>query len=113
EFQAANRAADDTPPPNPDRWHQTLSGRFFAGLLLAGGLSYGLLQLGAAFLSAAGEAPLGAPLSPAAGLGLFVGLQALAVLLAGVLTGAGQRQAPTLGATVGVVSGSTAIVALM
>jgi len=91
------------------RWHQTLSGRFLVGLTLALGLCFGLLQL-----SAAGVRALGPPgLTLEAGVALFLGMQALALVLSGVLTGAGQRQAVTLGVTVGIVSGALAIIAVL
>src|SRR5262245_411004 len=91
------------------RWHETLSGRFLVGLLLAVGLCFGFLQLATALVKAFNKDGLG----PEAALAVFLGVQALALFLSGLLTGAGQWQAGTLGVTVGIVSGALAIMALL
>jgi hypothetical protein len=109
-YQPAFQAVEDSPAPR-GRWHQTLSGRFFVGLLLALGLSYGLLQLGTGLLNGLRGPDQPLPFLP--GLLLFLGLQGAAALASGLLTGAGQRQGVTLGATVGIVAGALAIVAFM
>ncbi len=87
------------------KWHQSPEGRLVIGVMLALGLCYGFLQCGMAVLRGLGrEAPSGA-LSPLAGLVLFQGLQALALLPAGALAGAGQRRGALLGAATGLFSG--------
>ncbi len=92
-------------PRSVTKWHQSPEGRLVIGVVLALGLCYGFLQFGMAVLRGLGrEAPTGA-LSPLVGLILFQSLQALALLPAGVMAGAGQRRGAFLGAAVGLFSG--------
>jgi hypothetical protein len=87
------------------KWHQSPEGRLVIGVMIALGLCYGLLQFGMALLRGLGkEAPTGA-LSPLVGFVLFQSLQALALLPAGTLAGAGQRRGVFLGAAAGLFSG--------
>jgi hypothetical protein len=96
-------------PPLPSKWYQSPSGRMIAGALVAVGLSYGLLQLTVTVL----KIGLGKDsLPPEPGLGLFYGLQGLAALIAGFLTGVGRRQGARPGAMVGIASGIIVLGAL-
>jgi hypothetical protein len=91
--------------PRSDKWQQTPAGRILIGVLLAVGLSYGLLQLCTAGLRATQLDPAEGGFHPLAGLALLEGLQAVALLAGGTLAGVGQRRGIALGAVVGVVSG--------
>ncbi len=105
-FQAARsrggaaRAADSAGP-----WQQTPWGRIFFGVVLAQGLYYGLRQLCTAGLLAGGDDPSAGVWSTLLGLLLLQGIQALGLLVAGVFSGAGQRQGIVFGAVVGVWNG--------
>jgi hypothetical protein len=86
-------------------WQQTPWGRVVAGLLLAQGLYHVLQHMCTAGLLATKE---GAPINVWATLtGLIVlqGLQAVGVLSAGLLVGAGQRRGGVYGAVMGVWNG--------
>ena len=89
----------------PDKWQQTPGGRVILGVLLALGLCYGLLQMGMACLRAIGLDAAGGHLDPLVGLGLFQGLQVVALLVGGALAGAGQPRGSVLGGAAGVLSG--------
>jgi hypothetical protein len=97
------------PPPRPfdrpEKWQQTAGGRIVIGVILAAGLCYGLLQLCTAVLRALDIEGGSDAISPATGLVLFQGLQALALLGGGLLAGVGQRRGVAFGAIVGVISG--------
>jgi hypothetical protein len=86
-----------------EKWHQSSFGRIAVGLVLGMGLSYGLLLLTSVMLRNRGDV-----LAPSAGAGVFLGLQALALLAGGMLAGAGQRSGVGSGACVGVVCGVVA-----
>lgn len=92
-------------------WQQTPWGRIIIGLLLSQGLYYGFRNLCMAGLLVAGE---GAPRdvwTTLTGLILLQALQAVGVLIAGALAGAGQRQGFIYGSLVGVWNGALFIVA--
>ncbi len=80
-------------------------GRIIAGILLAQGLAYGLQLLCTAGLLATAEEAHESVWSTLYGLVLLQTLQALSLLVAGALAGAGQRRAFLVGAVVGVVHG--------
>jgi hypothetical protein len=94
-------------PPLENRWYQSPAGRMVAGLMVALGLSYGLLQLTVTVLKARPE-----PLQPEVGLGVFFGLQAAALLIAGFLIGVGRRHGAGPGAIIGIFSGVAMLLAL-
>jgi hypothetical protein len=89
----------------PETWQQTPWGRIIAGLLLSQGLYYGLQHLCTAGLLAVGEGSARTVWGTLTGLVLLQGLQALGVLIAGVMAGAGQRQGFLHGALVGIWNG--------
>lgn len=95
--------------PQQESRHAPAS-RVFAGLLLALGLSFGLLQLCVMALRLSAKNSESVALTPGLGLGLFYGMQALALVLAGVLISAGRKKGTAYGAIVGLVSGVTALV---
>ncbi|TMQ33576.1 MAG: hypothetical protein E6K70_12350 [Planctomycetota bacterium] len=99
------RRADKLALVGPDAtWQQTPWGRICVGLLLAQGVYYVLRHLFTAGLLAASSEATGvwATLS---GLVLVQVLQAVGVLLAGMLSGAGQRRGILLGTLVGIWNG--------
>ena len=85
-------------------WQHTPWGRFLVGLLVAQGLYYGLRQLWTAGLLAA-ERPSDSVWVALTELVIIQGLQAVGVVAAGILTGAGQRGGILYGAGVGVWNG--------
>ncbi len=93
----------DSRPALP--WQQTPGGRVLLGTLLALGLSYGLLQIGMAALNALGIDATSGTIDPLAGLIVFQGLQVLAMLAGGMLTGAGQERGSFLGGLAGLLTG--------
>jgi hypothetical protein len=86
-------------------WQQTPWGRIFVGVLLAQGLYYGLRQLCTAGLLAGGDDPAGDAWSTLYGLLALQGLQAVGLIVAGLLAGAGSRQGIVYGVVVGVWNG--------
>lgn len=82
-------------------WHQTPWGRLVIGLILSQGLYYGLRQLCTAIILVGNEEAAREFWHTRGGLILLQGLQALGVLAAGILAGAGQRQAFIYGALLG------------
>lgn len=98
--------------PTSGRWHQTPPGRVFAGLLLSLGLSYGLLQLGAAVIAVWAQ-ETGADRLPAIlGWGLLLGLQGLGVLAGGCMGAVGARQGKTYGSIIALFSSGIALYAV-
>lgn len=95
------------------KWQQTPWGRILFGLILAVGLNYGLLQLGSASLRAVSADEEILVLEPMRALLLFTGLQAAALLICGILVGAGKRQALNYGSIVGIMSGVVAAAAVV
>jgi hypothetical protein len=92
-------------------WQQTPWGRILIGLFLAQGLYYGFRNLCTAGHLVAGESSAHTVWSTLTGLILLQGLQAIGVLIAGGLAGAGQRQGFLYGGLVGVWNGLLFIVA--
>jgi hypothetical protein len=89
----------------PGQWQHTPWGKILVGVLLAVGLSYGLEQLCTAGLRA-GEQPAGVDAwRTLGGLVLLQALQAVALLVGGAVTGAGQPRGMLYGGMVGLVSG--------
>lgn len=87
-------------------WQDTPWGRLAVGLLLAQGLYHGLRQLcTAGLLALSTEAKAGDVYATLSGLVLLQGLQAIGVLAAGILIGAGKRHGFAYGAVVGVWNG--------
>jgi hypothetical protein len=86
-----------------EKWHQTPLGRTIAGLVLSSGLGFGLLHLFASSLYLMDKEAGGKELAPAVGLGLFVGLQALGVLVGATLAGVGRSKGVAYGVVVGLL----------
>jgi hypothetical protein len=100
------------PQPRQDQWQQTPGGRILIGTLLSVGLCYGLLQLAIAISRAFRQGEAAATVSPVVGLVLFQVIQAIALIVGGIITGIGQRRAVTFGALVGLLSGLTVLAGL-
>ncbi|HEV3204700.1 MAG TPA: hypothetical protein VGY77_09960, partial [Gemmataceae bacterium] len=105
-FSAAPSEADlkKSSPHAPEKWQQSSEGRMVIGVLVALGLCYGLLQMGMACLRGLGKEATSGELNSLLGLALFHGLQAVALLPAGTLAGAGHKRGALLGAGVGLFS---------
>lgn len=88
-----------------ESWQQTPWGRLLIGLVLAQGLYYGLRQLCTAVILANNDELARELWTTRGGLILLQGLQAVGVLAAGILVGAGQRQAFIYGALLGMWGG--------
>jgi hypothetical protein len=86
-------------------WGQTPWGRILVGVLLSQGLYYGLRQLCTAGLQLGGDAAAPGVWATLYGLIVLQALQALGLLVAGMLAGAGLRQGIVFGAIVGVWNG--------
>lgn len=102
---ATMRSEPVRPQTNPEAWKQSPAGRLVLGLLVALGLCFGLLQLFSATLRALGIEATGAAFNPLVSLAFFQGLQALALLVGGMLAGAGKTRGAALGALVGALTG--------
>ena len=100
-------------PQQAEKWHQTPWGKIVAGLLLVLGLCYGLSQVWLAIIQTLVPDPSGGFLPPLTGLAMFAGFQALVLVMAGALVGAGQRRGFTYGALVGLLSGGIMVVGLL
>jgi hypothetical protein len=88
------------------RFHYPTWARIFVGLVLAQGLFYALRQLITAVLLAwQGEEGVQAIWSSPAGFFLVQGMQLLALLVGGILTGSAQQKGFALGAIMGVWNG--------
>jgi hypothetical protein len=87
------------------QWQQTPWGRIFIGLLLAQGLYYGLRHLCTAGLLATRDDVSRSAWDTLTGLVFLQALQGAALLLGGMLAGAGKRQGIIFGAVVGVWNG--------
>ena len=83
-------------------WQQTPWGRFLVGLLLAQGLYYVLRHLCTAGFMVAQEKWGNDVWATLTGLVVLQAIQAVSILTAGMLTGAGQRRGFFFGAVVGV-----------
>lgn len=86
-------------------WQQTPWGRLLIGLVLSQGLYYGLRHLCTALMLAGSEESTQAFWTTPAGLILLQSLQAGGVLVAGMLAGAGHRQAVLYGLLLGLWGG--------
>lgn len=86
-------------------WQQTPWGRLLIGLVLAQGLYYGLRQLCTAVILAGNDELAREFWTTRGGLIFLQVLQAIGVLAAGILAGAGQRQAFLYGTLLGLWSG--------
>ena len=96
---------ENTPAPDPvdeSHWQQTPWGKIAVGLLLAGGLSFGLQQLCTAGTLAGNESAFWATLG---GLLLLHLLQGSSVVVGSAITGAGQPRGLLYGSIVGLLSG--------
>ncbi len=98
---------EDAAAPSP--WGQTPWGRILVGLVLAQGLYYGLRQLATAGLLATGDGAARGVWSTLYGLIILQAIQAVCLLAAGTLAGAGLRQGVVFGAIVGVWNGLVAV----
>ena len=90
-------------------WGQTPWGRILVGVVLAQGLYHGLRQLATAGLLATNDAAARGVWSTIYGLIILQAIQALCLVLAGMLAGAGLRQGVVFGAIVGVWNGIIAV----
>jgi hypothetical protein len=96
--------------PNPNRrWQQSAIGRVLLGLVLAQGLWYGLGRLYTSFELVSKE-QLSLNDSNPVVLIVLQGLQLLALLLGGLLAGAGHPAGEGIGAAVGLVNGLLCVV---
>jgi hypothetical protein len=101
-YRDSRHGSDDGPDGLPASWQQTPWGRLVVGLLLAQGLYYVLRHLCTAGLLVAREELADNVWATLTGLVVVQALQALSILAAGLLTGAGQRRGLLFGAVVGV-----------
>ncbi len=104
-YQPVHRGARDGIAESPERWQQTPWGRLFVGLLLAQGLYYVLQHLCTAGLRVAQDEAVVNIWATLTGLIVLQSLQAVSVLAAGLLIGAGQRRGFLFGSVVGVWNG--------
>jgi hypothetical protein len=102
------RTLGDVEPVSP--WGQTPWGRILAGVILSQGLYYGLRQLATAGLLATGDAAAHGVWSTLYGLVVLQAIQAICLILAGTLAGAGLRQGIVFGAIVGVWNGVLSVI---
>jgi hypothetical protein len=86
-------------------WGQTPWGRILVGVLLSQGLYYGLRQFATAGLLIGGDPAARDVWSTLSGLIILQGIQALCLIVAGMLAGAGLRQGIVFGGIVGVWNG--------
>jgi hypothetical protein len=97
--------AEKSPPGSRQaKWHSTPAGRIIAGVVLGLGLSCALLLVVSRAVTA---------MAPQASAGIFLGLQAAALLAGGILAGAGQEKGIMNGLGAGIVSGLLAFGALL
>src|SRR5947208_1270578 len=100
------------PTGTSGRWHQTPPGRLFAGLLLALGLSFGLLQLCAALIVLWARETGAASLNANLGWCLLLGLLGAAVLAGAGLSAVGAKHGKSYGIVIGLISRGIAVTAL-
>jgi len=91
-------------------WGQTPWGRILVGVLLSQGLYHGLRQLATAGLLVSGDEAARSVWSTLYGLVILQAIQALCLVVAGMLAGAGLRQGIVFGAIVGVWNGVLSVV---
>jgi hypothetical protein len=92
------------PPIGLGRWRQSTLSQFALGLLLSQGLYFGLCRLYTSFELAFKEQLSLGESSPVVYV-LLQCLQVAALVVVGMLAGAGQQSGPTLGAAVGLCNG--------
>jgi hypothetical protein len=92
------------------QWGQTPWGRILVGVILSQGLFYGLRHLCTAGLMVGGDAAAQGVWSTLYGLIFLQVIQALCLLFAGMLAGAGGRQGIVFGAIVGVWNGVMSVI---
>ena len=106
-YHAGNLQAEPSAPPAEDddspQWQQTPWGRIVVGLILAQGLSFGLLQLLTAGFLAVGDST--DAWQTLWGIVTRHAIHAISLLLGGALTGAGQSRGIIYGCFVGLTSG--------
>jgi hypothetical protein len=103
-YQSGPRpSVGEAPPASP--WGQTPWGRILVGVVLSQGLYYGMRQFATAGLLAAGDASARNVWTTLYGLIVLQAIQAVCLVLAGMLAGAGLRQGLVFGAIVGVWNG--------
>jgi hypothetical protein len=98
-------------PAETSQWGQTPWGRIFVGVVLSQGLYYAVRQLCTAGLLVSGDAVARGVWSTLYGLIFLQVVQAVCLVLAGMLAGAGMRQGIVFGAIVGVWNGVLSVVA--
>ncbi len=97
--------AESSSRARPGSWQQTAWGRILIGLMLAQGIYHGLRHLCVAgLLASEGSQPIDV-WNSLSGFVLLQTLQIIALLIGGVLAGAGQRQGVLHGAVLGVWNG--------
>lgn len=109
-YQSAPRRAVREAAAQAGPWGQTPWGRIFVGVLLSQGLYYGLKQFCTAGLLAAGDGSAPSVWSTLYGLIVLQAIQALCLVVAGMLGGAGLRQGIVFGGIVGVWNGVLSVV---
>ncbi len=102
-YQPEFKSIAPTNNEEQNQWQQTPWGRLVVGLAIAQGLSHGLQWLTKAGLLATGEETN--VWSTLTGLVLLHTLQGFSLLIAGTLTGAGQRRGFLYGSFVGLLNG--------
>ncbi len=113
DFQEESAPPAMGPAEENEAWQQTPWARIGLGLLLACGIYQGLNQLVQAALLAAGEDAnqgIWAALSTVAAM---QALQAIGLLVGGVLAGAGQRRGAAYGAFIGVFNGVLSVILMV
>jgi hypothetical protein len=91
-------------------WGQTPWGRILVGVVLSQGLYHGLRQLATAGLLIGGPDAAHSVWSTISGLVVLQGIQAVCLVVAGMLAGAGLRQGILFGAIVGVWNGVLSVI---
>lgn len=89
-----------------EKWHQTPFGRVVAGVIMAAGFGFALLQLGIGVLHFLVAEPDQSPIAPALGLTIVFGALGCAALASGWVAGIGQSRGAVFGFTIGVLSGA-------
>jgi hypothetical protein len=108
--QAAARNSNPLLAATGERWQDTALGRVAVGLVVAGGLAYGLRTLCNATVLGTGAGSPQALWTTLPGLLILQGLQGIGLLVGGALAGAGQRRGALLGSMVGLLNGFVAVI---
>ncbi|HLN26298.1 MAG TPA: hypothetical protein VK395_00985 [Gemmataceae bacterium] len=101
EYETPRARPASSASTSEDSWQQTPWGRLFVGVLLGQGLYYVLRHLCTAGALVAHEEGAGGVWGTLTGLIVLQILQAVSILCAGMLTGAGQQRGFIFGAAVG------------